>query len=461
MTVGEVIRTPEERAMDLLFKLGHSLTSRDAVERGGATIVGTGTTFGLDGMTLNGSGNLSYSTAGPSVLRASRTTVVEFTLGFSGDDGAIHYFFDYTTLSGTGRFAITKNAANAIVVTIGGTTVLTVAYATWNAALVVGRNVLVLSSITGSTTLWLNGTSIGTSATAWAAVAGMHTFAVGAAYDNGSRFTGTIHRFEIYGNVATAVDEPYLRAGTLISALNDPLAVLPGTSYYKNDAGLYVTDVGGRIGGTALMGSDGATAAQFPTVARSAGLVRGFGFDGGDQVNLGDSDLFSFTDGAVDKPFTLACLASQTLASTQALIAKSNGVTAGEYQLGLNVNAGIIEAVFLLIDETGVAYIGRTGSLNVKLLGALTPIIATCSGSGTVAGLRIYAGGIRADTTNTTFGVYARMRNTARTLRVGNDDSGVMPMRGSVVLPCAFDYEASPLQAKAIGARLLQQSRRG
>jgi hypothetical protein len=448
---------PELARLPLLFR--ETFRTRAETLKNGATLVGTGTTFGGDGVTFNGSGNLRYAASGAQILRASRSIVITFTLGFAGNDGVLHYFFDYATVAGAGQFSVTKDAANAIVVAVGGVAVLTVAYATWNAALVAGKNKLIVSTVTGATTAWLNGTSIGTSAVAWVAVTGMQVFAIGASYANGSRFVGTIHSFEIYGSVATSVDEPLLRAGNLVEGVDfsKALAYLSGHSYYRRSSdGLYVTDVGGK--GTvsqALMGGDGSTLAQMPSIIRP----NGFSFDGGDQINFGNNAQFSFTDGVADKPFSLSCLVSQTLAASQSVIAKSSGIVLGEYNLYLNVIAGVVVVELFLIDETAGAAIGRYGSLGVKLISGLTPIVATYSGGG-ITGIRIYAYGVRIDTTNYTTGVYVRMRNTARSLRSGNDDSGLTPMRGNVVLPAVWDLELSPFQGRALSARMLWEARR-
>lgn len=445
--------------MGLLFRL--DARSRWAVEKGGATLVGTGTTFGQNGVTFDGNGNLRYRING---LPERITIVIEFYPAFAADDGVTHYFCDSDDGALNNRTLVYKTNANRLVVTAGATTtIFNVATAGFINYWVVGqKNVLTISMVSGAELLWLNGYLIATAAVAFSQKPNVTQLCisgntVGGA---GTRFVGTISRFEIYGNVATAVDEPYLRAGTLISKLDDFLVAIPGTSYYKRASdGLFVTDVLGSANiGQALMGSDGSTVGQFPTVAKQAGLVRGFGFTGAQQLNLGAPAALSFTNGVNDLSFSLVCVASQTTASSQAAMAKSAGVTAGEYLFEINVNAGIVELLFLLIDETAGAYIGRYGTLNVKLIPGLIPIAVTYSGGG-IGGIRLYANSVRVDTTNATFGAYVRMRNTAKTFRVGNDESGLLPMRGSLVLPSAFDFELSPLQAKALTARLQRTAR--
>jgi len=437
--------------MGLLFKLGHSLTSRDAVERGGATLVGTGTTFGPDGMTLNGSGNLSYAVAGSSILRSTLTFEIEFTITALGKS---QEFFSIATALGAVLCRIGLGVSDALTVTMGGTAVLSVAYATWSSYYNSGaRNTIVVSTTTGATTMWLNGTSVGTSVTAWTPSYTTTLVAIGATYANGTRFVGTIHRFEIYGNVATAVDEPYLRQGTLISALDNPLAVLPGTSYYKNDAGLYVTDVGGRIGGTALMGSDGATAAQFPSIIKP----RGFSFDGGDQINLGDDDRYSFTDGVSDKPFSVAMLAmTPDLAASRTFFSKTTGQTDGEWYCRYTTLGAI---AFVLIDSVTLATISVTSANGVLRPGVPFVLIVTSRGNALSTGLSIYRNGISVGTITGGVG-YLGNHNTALPVRLGLGVTGLSgAFSGNEVLPYIFDYEISPLQARALTARLKYQDR--
>jgi len=449
VTVGEVIRTPEERAMGLLFKLGHSLTSRDKIEAGGATIVGTGTTFGPDGVTFDGNGNLSYAVSGAKISRSTLTIKLDLT--FAVPAGGLCYILD----SVGNNITVHRRADNALWIMAGGALVLNIAYATWSAQLVVGKNKLVISLISGSNAIWLNGISIGTSVTTWALKPSSTVLSIGSSHTNTSRFVGTIHAVEIYGNTSTAVDEPYLRQGTLISALDDPLAVLPGTSYYKNDAGLFVTDVGGRIGGTALMGSDGATAAQFPSIIRP----RGFSFDGGDQINLGNDDRYSFTDGVTDKPFSVACIVQQNVGAKCLIMGKATASNNGEYILGAILAGGLVRIYFLQIDETAVAWISRYAVLGVNGLSRGRVIAATSSGSGTAAGMRIYADGVRVDTNDSPSGVYARMRSTVRPLLVGGGNAGYTALNGTETLSVIDDKEWSPLQVKALTARLLRLAR--
>lgn len=441
--------------MGLLFKLGHSLTSRDKIERGGATLVGSGTTFGPDGMTLNGSGNVKLSN-GP-INPSARSYVAEFTPAFAKNDGAFHVLFavDISAVA-VSRTVIYKDNTNSIVV-YSTTGIVTIAYATWQAYWNdLARNTLIVSFSSGSSQIYLNGTQIATSASVYTPKS-VCNITLGADYDNSLRFVGTIHRFEIYGNVATAVDEPYLRQGTLISALNDPLAVLPGTSYYKNDAGLFVTDVGGRIGGTALMGSDGATAAQFPKVAREAGLVRGFSFDGGDQITIPDADALSFTTGSADLPFSIAMIVKGTVTGNWSIVYKGSGFGAsdyGEYEIYCPSGG----AVYVLLSDAtlgGVIYSNAAAAIKTGIPHVL---IVTYNGGGS-AGLKIYRDGTLLSSSVGSSGVYTCMRNTSAPLVFGRGRIAYY-LTGEQALQIIDNVEWSPMQVRALTARLRYQARR-
>jgi hypothetical protein len=456
VTIGLRDFVPELGREPLLFR--ETFRTRAATLANGASLVGTGTTFGGDGVTFNGNGNLSYAVSGPQILRSTMTFKIEFTLGFAPDEGVTRYFFDYRDAGGTSQFGLYRSAANALACVTNGVANISSAYAVWSAALVAGKNVLVISITSGADSAWLNGVLIASSGGAWT-LTRPTILAIGSRYANDSRFIGTIHNLEIYGSVSDVKDEPLLRNGNLVQGIDfsQALAYLPGRSYYRRSAdNLYVTDVGGK--GTvsqALMGSDGSTVAQFPGIIRP----NGFSSDGGDQINLGDADQFSFTNGVNDLPFSLSCLTSQVAGAVAFLMGKATAANNGEYILALFLTAGTVRVYFLQVDETAVATIGRYGTLGVSDFLRSRAIIVTSDGTG-ITGMRIYVGGVRVDTTNATTGVYARMRNTDKTLRIAGGNAGYTALNGNMVLPAVWDKELSPLQVKALTARYLWEARR-
>jgi hypothetical protein len=454
VTVGLRDFTAEERAAGLLFR--ETFRSRDAVEKGGATLVGTGTTF-ADGLVLNGSGHIQY-TSGP-LLPAEKTLNIEFTPAFAANEAVDRLLFDIDNGAGANRTIAYRGADGILYLYAGATTLIgSIAYVTWSPVWVaLGRNVLTIAYKSGVSYVWLNGTLILTSGVVFANPA-VRRYNIGRTGTNTLPFIGTIHSFSIYGFACTAVDEPHLRNKTLISALDNPLVVLPGTSFYKRASdSKYVTEVRGKAGITeALMGSDGATAAQFPSIIKP----RGFSFDGGDQINLGDNDQFSFTNGVNDLPFSVACIIRPALTCTgpRSIIHKVSGFNVGEYHVWLTESGGTYSAVLQIIDATSVAYIGRYTSL--LRLGNTVVLIVTDSGSGLSSGIKIYADAARVDTTNYADGAYVRMRNTANALKLAPAVAGMTnPFIGDQSLPIIDNVEWSPMQVRALTARLRRQAR--
>lgn len=457
MTVGERNFTPEERAAGLLFRLRDSLKSRDRVERGGATLVGTGTTFGASGMTLDGSGNLSYAVSGSKIFRSAFTIKATLTFGFTLNDGQFRWLCDGYNLALATSVRIYKNNSDALIVVVDGTALFSIAYATWSSAVVAGENTLVISLASGANSFWINGTLVASNATAWSGGFRFSVLAVGGAFDNTFRWAGTIRAFEIWGNAATAADEPYLRNGNLISKLDEPLIVLPGTSAWRDttDSNKYKTEVRGKAGITsALMGSTGLVTTEFPSIVKP----RGFSFDGGDSITIPDADALSFTTGSADLPFSIVGLINRTKAASDygIVLAKGTGNTAGEWYLQI-APANIY---FQLIDNTGAGRKGRVAPYT--RFGVDDVIVATFGGGDPFTSCMIYVNGVRVDNGNSSSSPanYTRMRNTTDPVLVGG--SSVYGLTtGRAVLPQAFDYELCPLQVKAMTARLRYQARRG
>jgi hypothetical protein len=195
-------------------------------------------------------------------------------------------------------------------------------------------------------------------------------------------------------------------------------------------------------GAVPLMGSDGETAAEFPTILRP----RGYTLDGNDQINCGDSDAFSFVAGAVDQPFTLAALVNlDVLGDNRDIITKATGASAGEYYFFVAANG---EVIFRQVDDSAVARKGRRTTVQVVFPGIPTVIVVTSTGVAGTSGINIYIDDVARDNANTNNGVYTSMQNTAVPLRIGaggNDE-----WDGDIVLPMVFDWSLSQIEVKAL-----------
>jgi hypothetical protein len=450
---------PELRKLPLLFR--ETFRTRAETLKNGASLVGSGTSWPAGGgVTFNGSGNLSYTNLpGPAIFGSAVTYKAEFTIGFVPGDAAIHYVFRADDAADTANYSLGIGTAGELFVYAGAAAVLSLAYGVWSPFAVVGKNVLVVSSTTGDTKMWLNGTMVGSGGAAWTAKR-TSVMAIGARHTNVTRWTGTIYSLEIYGSVATSIDEPLLRQGNLVEGIDfsQALSVLPLRGYYKRASdGLYVTDVEGKGTVTqALMGSDGSTTTQFPSIIKPNGAS----FDGGDQINLGDSDQYSFTDGVSDKPFSIAMLCRDItpVAGGSILAAKATASNVGEYQLFILL-LGVPRLYFTLIDNAAAVWSGIYGKIPFSATILPAAIVATSNGLGP-SGNRLYINGVRIDTIAASSGAYSRMQNTAAKLTLGGPTSTYLAISGKETLPSIWDKELSPAQVRALSARYMWEARR-
>lgn len=229
------------------------------------------------------------------------------------------------------------------------------------------------------------------------------------------------------------------------------LVTLPGVqSYARASDGLVVTPVIGKAGITeALMGSDGVTAAEFPSLAQP----RGFRFGWGDRVTVPDCDALSFTTGAADLPFSLAAFSHpDVVTASGTFVAKSVGLNVGEYSF---VFAGTpFYCVYLLVvDNDAVARIGRQ-THSIFRTGIPAVWTGTYDGSGLTAGIKIYCNSERVDGADTVNGAFVRMRNTDINLSVGSMVGGGYGTIGVISTPMVFDFELTPAQVAALSHRM-------
>jgi hypothetical protein len=142
------------------------------------------------------------------------------------------------------------DAADALTFVAGGTTVVAVAYATWDALWNVGsKNTIISSMKSGDSNVWLNGTQIVTSdATAWDS-GQISQLTIGARYDHTLFADGTYHRAEIYDHGCIAEDELVLRNQTLLSDISaeNSLVTLPLEMDYDNGSSVQITPVLGQL----------------------------------------------------------------------------------------------------------------------------------------------------------------------------------------------------------------------
>jgi hypothetical protein len=152
-------------------------------------------------------------------------------------------------------------------------------------------------------------------------------------------------------------------------------------------------------------------------------------FDGtNDYVNLGDSDLFSFTSGGgVDLPFTIGCWVRLNAYGSGAalyfiLLSKSRYLLPGgwtrEWIFGHTNSSGILVTLFVNDFNSIGKTVGSPLSLNTW-----NYCVCTYNGNETVGGLSIYINGILQSTSNITAGTYTGMSNTTVPVEIGRQNN--------------------------------------
>ena len=226
------------------------------------------------------------------------------------------------------------------------------------------------------------------------------------------------------------------------------LLTIPGTGYYRRTSdNLFVTECQGKAGvREALMGSDGSTTTEFPSIY----YPRGFTFDGGDVISVPNNPLFSPTDGSGnDQPMSWACMVTtDTLTDVRFLIVK--GVDIGvnrEWSFYLST-----KSIYMVIYGADGTSIGRRGSAGI-LDGLLHTLIATYSGSEANSGIKIYIDTIQVDDTDSDSGSYSGVTRLGSSVCIGSRYDLTFPHEGKIVAPMIFDTELSAEEVRVLTNR--------
>jgi len=135
-----------------------------------------------------------------------------------------------------------------------------------------------------------------------------------------------------------------------------------------------------------------------------------------DYIDCGDNDNLSFGDGVTDSPFSISSWVKMDTDTNFAICSKYSTTSIIEYQFTF-VSGGRL--MFRLFDNASTVRIGRMTTDISSNVGSWTNFVATYDGSSTLAGLKIYVNGIRADVTDSTSGSYTSMHNTTAPFAIG------------------------------------------
>lgn len=138
-----------------------------------------------------------------------------------------------------------------------------------------------------------------------------------------------------------------------------------------------------------------------------------------DYVSIADSPLFTFGAGGVDRPFSVSCCLWMTsIAATQGLLCKwTTYLTANEW-IVYTANSELLFELYGTTDPI----IGRKSTLTTGAhQSQWLSLVATYTGSGTMAGVALFLNGRRVDTTDsvTAGGSYLGQADTTAAVQVG------------------------------------------
>lgn len=384
---------------------------------------------------------------------------VRFTPDFDYDDGSAHYFLDSAP---NNRIRLIKTAGDDLELRVGGTLIATILPGTYAAWWNTGEeNVLTISYSSGDSNAWLNGVPILINdPSAWAPDYDEATLYIGADSAGANFFDGTIHEVLIGIDTVDEDEDSDYRAGTTISALDEAQSVITIPcigSYVRASDGLQVTPAIGLSGvREVLMGSDGATAAEFPTAL----WPRGFYFDGGDQLNVGDDDAFTFASGGSDLPFSLSLMGKvNDYGGGAAYITKVSDPTVGEYYFIVN---GVGRLQMRYVDDSVGVFRGRRSIASAVMLGLYHIVAITYSGEGDPSlpqQAKPYVDSTEQnDSDSSNPGVYTSMENTDEDLLIGAAIPGYsVDIDAYLFVPSIRNIDMTQIQVRANRGRVTRQ----
>jgi len=449
--------TDEWEAMGAVFR--EDFTSPDTCSKNGTILVGSPSVN--RGITLNGT--TQYATNPKRLsLNGQGFIVVRFTPNFAYDENTARVLIGSGSIATANSIYTYKhnNANFNRLLCYLGTGYVYCNGADYSAFWLIGEeNVLVVSWNGTSSAMWLNGNALTVTDVAMA-LNNTSSLTFGAATGGTSLFSGSIQSLIIGNRPLTQgcedrliTPEPLARIRTEAS-----LVTIPGVQAYNRASdGLRVTPILGKIatqhGVTEAILGDGTTATTFPTLI----TPRGFSFDGGDYINLGDNDAFTFADGVGDKPFSVAVMCSISVAGGYEILGKLS-VASQEWLVTTTADRRLI----LQISDNvagGRKYYATVASIYVA--GVPFVFVATYDGGG--SGLRVYMNGTAILGAVFTVGSYVRMRASDAPVQIGSAIAGhtsIMPAGSYMpMMPQLFDVELSECEVRALTARMQRQAR--
>jgi len=148
-----------------------------------------------------------------------------------------------------------------------------------------------------------------------------------------------------------------------------------------------------------------------------------------DYIDCGDKDLFSFTDGVTDIPFSIeAWIKPDNIAGTRQICSKFKGGISYEWVFRLTSG----KLTIALSDSANFGNrIGRQYNTVISIT-AFSHVMAIYDGTELEGGLSLYLNGIRVDDTAFSAGVYPGMTNLAHPLEIGRQNQPLEYFSGTI-----------------------------
>jgi hypothetical protein len=330
--------TPAERAVSCSFAERNRSPS-EVVENGGTLV--DSPTFDSDGIVLDGSTQyVSYDFTGNEFNSSELSIVCEFWPDFEVDEDVTRYMYD--TTSGKRHYVFKANNAsnNILAVNYNGQRLANVSEAAYAPYWIRNkRNILQISSVSGSTSVWLNKQKIVNGAgTIWTPTSVFDLY-MGSNLLGAENFKGKIGQFKVFKSLLTEQDAINFYDNTTYTYPQRALIDLPMQACQHDPDNVRTLDISSN-GNHATFG-DGVTASTYPTKLQKRGYY------------------FNNSNWLLTAPLTLP----NTTKCTFACIIENPNLEATDYFMAVS-SAGEVDIFGLLFMVAGEIwfYTGATGA---------------------------------------------------------------------------------------------------
>lgn len=269
-------------------KFSETFKSKQAIVANGGSITGAPAVH--FGAVLDGTNDyIAYNSNGQEFNSDNISIVVEFEPDFDYDEDVNRFIFDTSTSL---RYYIEKNNNadnNTLGIALGNATIENIPSGTYSPYWLVNqRNILVISSTSGDTNVWLNGNQILTNdVTSWSLKAPA-MFYIGTRNDSTNKFKGKINKVQIYNTLLTAQEASDFYTDETYRYMEKAILHLPMEAAQHDPTNVRTLDITNNDNHAQF--GDGSTPSTYPAKL----FKKGYSFDGGDYMTE-DLDITGFT----------------------------------------------------------------------------------------------------------------------------------------------------------------------